>query len=236
MSEQLGWPTELYLVRHGQSHSQKALSEGKGQRLPQEARSNAPLSDLGRRQAEALGLHWRNQSFPAPDTIVCTRKIRTHETAEAARAVAGRQHVQIVEHEGFDEQNCGDLVGLSDQMIVELYPQDASRKVRQGWWLFRAPGGGESWEDVVLRLHPAFAWLRSQFAGQRVVLVGHVVMFQCARLVLESMTPADLLAIDICPIPNCNITTYRHQEGQGLVLSGEPYFLPAEVAALTAKH
>jgi broad specificity phosphatase PhoE len=234
--EELGWPAELNLVRHGQSRSQKAQSDGEGLALDPTLRSNAPLTDLGQRQAVALGLHWRSKNFTRPDVIVCTRKIRTRQTAEAAREAAGWEHVEIVEHGGFDEQHCGGLTGLTDQQIVDLHPQEAKRKQQQGWWFFRAPDGGESWEDVVLRLDPAFAWLRSHYAGLKVVLFGHLVMFQCARFVLEGMTPSQLLAINIDPIPNCNITTYNHRQGQGLVLSGQPYFLPAEVAALTASR
>src|SRR3954465_9710998 len=87
------WPQTLWIVRHGQSAGNVArdAAEAAGLHVIDVPHRDidTPLSDLGRRQAHALGL-WFG-AMPAdrrPQVILCSPYVRAKETARIVLAAA----------------------------------------------------------------------------------------------------------------------------------------------------
>ena len=80
------WPRTLWIVRHGQSAGNVARDSAEAAGLPvidiAERDIDVPLSELGRRQATALG-HWFGELPPdrRPDVLLCSPYVRARETA-----------------------------------------------------------------------------------------------------------------------------------------------------------
>lgn len=89
------WPSELVLVRHGESLGNLADEQARergAQRLEIELRdADVPLSDTGKEQADAVGrLLAELGTDDRPDVVVCSPYRRAAETAERALAGAAR--------------------------------------------------------------------------------------------------------------------------------------------------
>ena len=87
------WPRTLWIVRHGQSAGNVARDAAEAAGLPVidivERDIDTPLSELGRRQAVALG-HWFGE-LPAerrPEVLLCSPYVRARETAQSAYQAA----------------------------------------------------------------------------------------------------------------------------------------------------
>ena len=72
---------DLYLVRHGQSYGQ--LSDHSSPKQTGRMKDDWRLTELGQKQAEALGDHLAGTSF---DAIYCSPLERAHATAKAIQA------------------------------------------------------------------------------------------------------------------------------------------------------
>ena len=75
------------------------------------------------------------------------------------------------------------------------------------------PPGGESWCDVILRLRSVLEMVTREHGGQRVLVVGHQVIVNCMRYLIECLDEPQILAIDRRgDVPNCGITSYEYDE------------------------
>jgi probable phosphoglycerate mutase len=99
--------TRLLLVRHGQSVWN---ADGRWQ-----GHADVPLSDLGRRQAQAAA-----QAVGAVDAIVASDLARARETAEIIGEAVGVGPVLI--HPGLRERAAGEWTGLSQPEIEDSWP------------------------------------------------------------------------------------------------------------------
>ncbi|HST43681.1 MAG TPA: histidine phosphatase family protein [Luteimonas sp.] len=91
---------------------------------------------------------------------------------------------------------------------MQKFPELAAQRALVGKFYFRPPGG-ESWCDVILRLRSVVEELRRDHVGERVLVVGHQVIVNCFRYLLECMDEAEILAIDKqADVPNCSVTDY----------------------------
>src|SRR4051794_38174004 len=152
------WPERLYLVRHGQSHgnvARDAADEAGLHEIDIDVRDvDVPLSELGRRQAEAAGR--RVASLPPherPGIVLSSSYVRARQTAEiicTQDALAGGPARAIVD-ERLREREFGIFDRLTTLGIRERFPDEAAHRRRLGKFYHRPPGG-ESWADVILRL------------------------------------------------------------------------------------
>src|SRR3981189_1310733 len=90
----LAGPTELVLVRHGESRgnvADRAARDAGALRLDLEMRdADMPLSDLGTQQAEALGRHIAASAADArPTSVFSSPYERAAATARVAASAAG---------------------------------------------------------------------------------------------------------------------------------------------------
>src|SRR5205085_109121 len=66
-----------------------------------------------------------------------------------------------------------------------------------------------SWCDVILRLRSVLDTLTREYCRERVLIVGHQVIVNCFRYLLERMDEARILEEDRAgDVPNCSVTSY----------------------------
>jgi broad specificity phosphatase PhoE len=213
------WPASLWLVRHGESAgnvaSEAAEAEGL-ERLDLSHRDvDVPLSDLGRRQAEALGRWIADQPADEQPTVLwMSPYVRAQQTAEIALKAAGLDLPRVVD-ERLREREFGEWDGLTRRGITARFPQESERRTQLGKFYHRPPGG-ESWTDVLQRLRPVLDDIRTDAQGERVLLVAHQVVVLLVRYILEGMDEHQVLGLDAEGVViNCSVTSYRYDEQAG---------------------
>jgi broad specificity phosphatase PhoE len=212
-----GWPSELVLVRHGESVGNLADEQARehhAERLELELRdADVPLSDTGESQADAVGRQLATlDEEERPEVVVCSPYRRAAQTAERALAGSGFE-VPLVVDERLRERDLGAFDRLTWRGIESEYAQEAARRDHVGKFYFQPPSG-ESWCDVTLRVRSLLADLRDGYAGKRVWLFTHQAVIMSFRYVLENLTEQERLQIDKDErLPNCSVTTYRESDG-----------------------
>ena len=211
---EVGWPSELRLIRHAESAGNvaraRALEIGATTIDIEHARDcDVPLSALGERQAHALGV-WCRRHLEPLDAVVSSTYVRAQQTVAIALRAAGWDDVPVVLDERLREKEFGVLDRLTRAGIEQRFPDQAAMRGTLGKFYYRPPGG-ESWTDVILRLRSLVETLTHEYAGRRVAVVTHQVVVLCMRYVLERLTEAQILAIDRAgEVANCAVTTYRY--------------------------
>jgi broad specificity phosphatase PhoE len=238
------WPQTLWIVRHGQSAGNVARDAAESARLHlidiAERDVDVPLSTLGEQQADALG-HWF-AALPAgerPEIVLSSPYVRARQTGSrvlaALRSPVGADGaVACVHDERLREKEFGILDRMTTFGIREKYPELAEQRRHVGKFYFRPPGG-ESWCDVILRLRSFLDMLTREYRGERVLVVGHQVIVNCMRYLLERLDENQILAIDrLADVPNCGITSYVFDPRAGrhgkLVLQLENFVSPLREA------
>ena len=213
------WPAGLWVVRHGESAGNVArdAAEAEGlERLDLSHRDvDVPLSDLGRRQAAALGRWTARQPADRQPTVVWSSPyVRARQSAQIALETAGLD-LPVVVDERLREREFGVLDGLTRKGISAQYPEESERRAAIGKFYHRPPGG-ESWVDVAQRLRAVLDEIRIDARGERVLLVAHQVVVLLVRYVVEGMDEATVLGIDReGEVANCSVTAYEHDPEVG---------------------
>ena len=212
----VGWPEQITWIRHGESvgniEAQRAREAGDA-RLNLEFRdADTPLSDVGERQAAAVGAWWRDLPEDQRPQVVLSSPYR-RDTARAAVREAGYD-LEVRTDERLRERDLGAFDGLTGSGIAELYESEAQRRERTGKLYYRPPGG-ESWCDVALRVRSLFTTWQQELTGRRVAVFSHQAVIMCARMVIEHLGERELLDIDRSePLVNCSMTTYESDRGR----------------------
>lgn len=214
------WPERLWLVRHGQSQgnvARDAADEAGLHEIGIDLRDvDVPLSELGRRQAEAAGMWFA--ALPRrerPEIILASPYVRAKQTAEIIcrqGALAGGPARTIID-ERLREREFGIFDRLTALGIRERFPEEAEHRRRLGKFYHRPPGG-ESWADVILRLRSMLNTINLHFCDKRVLIVCHQVVVLCFRYILEELDENAILTIDKqSEVLNCGIAAYDFREG-----------------------
>jgi probable phosphoglycerate mutase len=211
MPQDDAWPSQLWIVRHGESAGNVArrhAMERGHHRIELSTRDmDVPMSPLGERQSEALG-RWFTDNAPPVDVILSSPYLRACRTAEIVAKTAG-WNVPIVLDERLREKEFGVIDALTAAGILAQHPDQAAFRTSLGKFYHRAPGG-ESWCDVLLRLRSVADTLRLEYSDRRVLIVCHTVVVLCFRYLLEKLTETEILAIDReHNVANCSITSYQ---------------------------
>ena len=215
-------PTQLWLVRHGESTGNLADAEahrtGAG-RLQLDVRDpDVPLSPTGEQQADALG-RWlaRLPADERPTTVLSSPFLRAAETARRAVAASGLD-LALRFDERLRERDFGAFDGMTGTAIRDQYPDEARRRDLLGKFYYRPPGG-ESWADVALRVRSLLATEALRHDGERLVCFTHQAVVMVFRYVLEGLSEPDLLGIDRGQrVANTSVTRYRRADGGDLAL------------------
>jgi broad specificity phosphatase PhoE len=232
------WPTRLWIVRHGESAGNLALldAERRGaETIDIHGRDvDVPLSEVGERQARAVG-RWFAQQGEAerPSLIISSPYFRALQTTRHISSELPHGVAECIGDERLREKEFGELNRYTKLGISRHFPEEARRRAELGKFYYRPPGG-ESWCDVVLRLRSVLQDLQFSYAGERVLIVAHQVIVHCFRYVIERLDEQRLLEIDRAnDVPNCAITSYRVQNEAGrarLVLQEYCFIAPLQQA------
>lgn len=145
--------TRLILVRHGETMltAEKRYS----------GRGDVPLSEMGRRQAQAVAAR---VAVMDPSVVVTSPLKRCVDTASLVGA-------PVVVEPDLIECDFGQWEGLTFAEVRERFKKEMTA------WLgstAAAPPGGESFQQVAKRVRAVVAGLRRTYAGQTVAVVSHV--------------------------------------------------------------
>ena len=155
---QVGRPTRLLLLRHGQTAlSVQRRYSGHG---------DPELTELG--HGQAAGAAARLAQLPAVAAVLTSPLRRARSTAELVAAATGAP-LQV--RPGLIETDFGAWEGLTFGEARERYPQEHAE------WLLDehvAPPGGESFAAVGERVRAEQAAILEQFPAATVVVVTHV--------------------------------------------------------------
>jgi probable phosphoglycerate mutase len=152
-------PTQLFLVRHGETDWN---AEGRWQ-----GQTDVPLNAAGRAQARALAGRLRGHGIA---TVASSDLLRARETAEIAAAELGLA-LGVVDHR-LREQSFGDFEGLTAGECEERFPAAWARSLAD----WRAtPPGGESGGEMLARVVPALRAIAAPGVTALVVMHGRVL-------------------------------------------------------------
>ena len=223
-------------MRHGESAGNVARNEAEAgglDRISIDAQRDAdvPLSELGERQASALGRWLGAQPASArPTAVLSSPYLRARDTAEIALRAAGLASLPLLIDERLRERELGVLDRLTRRGVERQFPAEAALRQALGKFYHRPPGG-ESWCDVILRLRGVVDTITRELRGQRVLVVCHSVVVLCFRFLLEQLTEEQILAVDRrVEVANCSVTSYQ-REGGKLFLRRFNFVAPLEERA-----
>lgn len=180
-------PTTFYFVRHGESEA-NATRRFAG-------RSDSPLTELGRRQADAVAQALADTKF---DRIVATP---LHRSLDTATAIAKVQRMPVEIEPDLVEIDVGDMTGAAwdETRALPEWRDDG----------FVAWPNGETLDQVVTRALRALRRLANATPGGTVLVVGHGGVTR----ILVSHFLGILPQLDRSPAHNTNVTV--------LVLDGD---------------
>jgi 2,3-bisphosphoglycerate-dependent phosphoglycerate mutase len=206
----LGDVAALWLVRHGQSEGNVVRTRAGelAEELDIPLRDmDVPLSELGQRQAKALG-EWVEQqpSEQRPEVVISSPYLRALDTARAI--YPGGDAQDVATDERLRERDLGMMDLLTIRGFTARFPEESAHRKRIGKFYYRPPGG-ESWTDVALRARSLYDSISRRHAGRRVVLVTHEVVIIMFRYFLEGLDEDAAVALSSDgAIANCSLTAY----------------------------
>ncbi|MET4571313.1 broad specificity phosphatase PhoE [Stenotrophomonas rhizophila] len=229
------WPDRIWVVRHGQSAGNVARDHAEAEGITlielEHRDADVPLSALGERQSAALA-NWvaKMPEADRPNVVLVSPYVRARQTAEAVAAVLGHPSSALIVDERLREKEFGVLDRYTSSGIRATFPELAEQRKLVGKFYFRPPGG-ESWCDVILRLRGVIGDLQRSHVGANVMVVGHQVIVNCMRYLLEGLDERAILDIDReGDVPNCGVTEYRASDAGDALELVTTNFVPAELA------
>jgi len=167
---------DVWLVRHGETEWAR-LGRHTG-------RTDVPLTDVGRVQAQALGRRLGNHRF---STVLTSPLSRATETT----AIAGFAAAAVIDPD-LREWDYGDLEGRLTQDIQKTYT---------GWTIWRGPWPhGETLDDVAARADRVLARLAAVDGDALVVAHGHLLRVLTARWLGLPPASGGLFALDTATV------------------------------------
>ncbi len=167
-------PVRILVTRHGQS-------EANIRRVFANGNSGYPLTALGQTQSASMA---RALARYAPTVVYSSPVLRARQTADY---VADACAAPLEEVEALREFSVGDLEGRDDDEAWAAYAE-IRRRWRLDDWDARLPGG-ESLRDAHDRLAGFLEALRTQHAGQTVVVVSHGGLYSAVLPRLCALAP-----------------------------------------------
>lgn len=215
------WPSELVIVRHGQSEKNvakvRAQREGVDTVFGGSVRDvDVPLTPAGVQQALATGDFLKDRVVF--DVVFSSPYLRTLQTTEHMLSRFANTPPVIFD-ERIREIEFGVLDGLTWDGVRRRYPEEFERRHREGKYWYRPPGG-ESRPDVALRVHSFLGTLTRDCSRKKVLVVCHSVVVLIFRRLLERWDEAKYMKVDKeSDVLNCGVTAYRFdQQSRKLVL------------------
>jgi probable phosphoglycerate mutase len=206
---------EVCLVRHAQSVSNASgVWQGQG---------DSPLSDIGRKQVDALRRALRSERY---DVLLSSDLSRAADTAKAAG-------VEVEHDQAWREIDVGHWEGLTMDQVVERFPEQiAALRARRAF----AIGGGESWPEVFRRADESLAALRRRMPeGGRAIVFTHGGII--AALLSGLLGVRDRFPWPLGRMRNTGRTTLRFSDDRvELVAHNDDTHMPEEIRQRYEPH
>ncbi|MFL0247984.1 histidine phosphatase family protein [Candidatus Clostridium stratigraminis] len=162
----------LYITRHGETEWN---IEGRMQGW-----KNSNLTKRGRMNATALGRSLKNIEFKK---VYCSPLDRTKETTEL---IFKGRNIEVVYDENLKEINLGELQGLNQEEIKNIYPE-----FQNHFWenpQEYVPISGESFYDVKDRVIKVLQRIISENPEGNVMIVTHGVVLKTIHAYFKNLT------------------------------------------------
>jgi broad specificity phosphatase PhoE len=193
----MAMPEELVLVRHGHSEGNLVVDrskQGDDSFYTPDFRERPGhrwrLTEEGQKQAEIAG-RWVLENISEEfDRYYVSPYVRAKETA----GLLGLPDAEWRVDPRLRERDWGDIGSLPRSEFKEQYPQNAFLKEVDS--LYWRPPGGESIQDVRMRVRNMFDTLHRETAGQKVIIVTHGEFMWATRAELEYMSDEDWVEAD----------------------------------------
>lgn len=206
---------ELTLVRHGQSTANRdGILQG---------RLDAPLSELGRRQASQLGA-WFVQRGMDWDAVYCSPLSRARDTATLITEHVGR--ASPVQDASLAEIDVGQMQGKTGSVLRAEHASFYTRGI-EGLGDY-SEFGGEAYDAVQARVRRFIALLteRHQSAAERVLVVSHGgLMFQLVKMLICQPVPRVMLI----KFGNCSVTRINMRDRRGTYIGEIEWHITLDV-------
>jgi broad specificity phosphatase PhoE len=206
---------ELTLVRHAQSTANRdGILQGQ---------TDAPLSELGRRQASQLAAWFRERSL-VWDAMYTSPLIRARDTALIIARALGREAPS--DDPDLAEIHAGSMQGKTGPELRREHPSFYMRAV-DGLGDY-SEFGGESYADVQRRVQRFIKKLveRHRDGDQRVLAISHGgLLFQLAKALICQPVPRILLL----RFGNCSATRVQLRERRGTYIGEIEWHLPLDM-------
>jgi broad specificity phosphatase PhoE len=207
-------PTELLLVRHGESRANVVASAAEAEgahEIPVDRRdADVELSPAGEEQARALGRRLAGETAAIAAWTSPYRRAAT--TARLAFETAGLD-VPLRTDERLRDRDLGITDRLTAAGVRARYPEEAARREWLGKFYYRPPGG-ESWTDLALRARSFLDHLDATAPAGPVVLFCHDAVVLILRYVCEGLSESELLGIGAStPVANASLTRLVREGG-----------------------
>ena len=148
---------KVYLVRHGESESNKGIHTGK----------ETVLTDIGVEQAKRMGIYFHNKKI---DIIYCSQLIRAKDTLKEIKPYLGK--VKIKYTKLINEWSRGIYQNVEREKLIE-----AAKKSGIEFHHYRPPDG-ENIADVKKRVEKFYFSLKRNHSNDNVLAVGHGLFFR----------------------------------------------------------
>ena len=191
-------PTVLHLIRHGET----VLTPGR--KFSGVGPLNPVLTENGRAQAAVVA---KAAAKLNAEVLIASPLNRTKETAEIISAETG---LVINFDEIWFEMDFGYWDGLSVEEVKEQYPTDYEKWLAD---LSFKPAGGESWDEISLRIESALSKILSEYPGQTVAIVTHNCVIKTA---VALCLGAEIESVFHMDIGLCSINTFLMWPSDGL--------------------
>ncbi len=149
--------TRLYLIRHGQSAGNAAGRFG--------GHSPTPLSELGKRQADATA------KFLAKEKIHAIYSSDLFRAVETARPLAELLDLPIIQTPAFRERHVGVLEGLTFNESKEQYPKDYYALINRN--IQHVITKGESYRQLLRRATAELREIFNTHQGESIAVYSH---------------------------------------------------------------
>lgn len=179
----------LYIVRHGESESNWQGKWG--------GHYNTSLTPKGLEQAKQLTNELVNTSF---EIIISSSLIRARQTVEI---IQERFNYPLILSNEFMERNMGVFEGLTQEEIIERYPDLWNRRCTRK--LDDAPTNGETYRQFDTRITCALLKLKEDYPDENVLLVTHNFV---ARVINKFFMNLSFDEMHDFQLGNCEIAKY----------------------------
>ncbi len=197
----------LSFIRHGQTDWNKQLRW--------QSRSDIPLNETGEAQAVKISRFLKNSNH-RPRAVVSSPMQRAMSTARCIAKVSG---IEVIAEPAFLELELGEFEGKTTAALQLEYGD-----VFENWlksYHAKAPPGGESIDQAILRMRPTLLSRMQEF-GDGLVIVAHQAILIAMKAALSGDTAIDTLAtykqandeIDIWDINRAKISQRIDIRGQ----------------------